>query len=165
MMPAASGPLAPALDCLIRNPSLALVLILVSIFLLYVEFNRPGTVVYAALGVFSLTLGGYALLHHPVNVWAALVMPLGIGLAIAGLRFHPAGALSILVLTWALHNLLREDLIGVPEAFLVSVAFVVVTTWLGLFALQARLNKRLPIREVQPSIPTPHPAAPARRVD
>ena len=173
-----TGALAPVLEYFIAEPNLALLLVLAGIMLLYVEFNRPGMVVYAALGVFCLTLGGYALLEHPMSAFAIAVLPLGVGLTLLGLRFPVVGAVSIVTLTWALRHLLlvRRDgdpQINLQSAFLVSIAFVVTTVWLGLFALQARRNKRLPLRAVQApdqhsirtAITTRHPVPPARRVD
>jgi membrane-bound ClpP family serine protease len=162
---APSGVLAPALNVIIASPDWALTLVLAGIFLLYIEFNRPGKVVFAALGIFSATLGGYALLQHPIDAGASAVIPLGIGLAVVGVRFPAVGALSILTLTWALHNLLLSPQIGIASAFLVSTPFVLVTNWLGGFALQARRNKRLPMGRVQSPIPTPRPAVTPSRVD
>ena len=141
---------------LLSNPDLALLLILTGILLLYAEFNRPGTILFACLGTLFATLGVYALAEHSINRPALALALISLALIPAGIRILPLTIIGAAILIYALRILIPENQpIHLTTAIFVSLTFSFVTLWLGRIALQARRNKRLPN-------PTPHPA---RRVD
>jgi len=145
---------------LLANPDLALILLLAGILLLYAEFNRPGTILFAALGALFTMFALYGLALHPINHSALAGAILGLALILLELRLPTRNLLALLgaaTLAWSL-TALEIPPIHLTTAVFVSLTFSAVTLWLGRIALQARRNKRLPN-------PTLHPAAPARRVD
>jgi membrane-bound ClpP family serine protease len=155
-------PPSQALTHLLANPDFAILLLLAGILLLYAEFNRPGTVLLAAVGTLFTMFAFYGLAQHPINYLALAVACVGLGLIPLGLRFSPPNLLAFLgtaILICALPRLTSENpSIHLTTAVFVSLIFSAVTLWLGRIALQARRNKRIPN-------PTPHSAPAPRRVD
>ena len=153
----------------LTKPDLALVLLLVGIFLLYFEFNRPGTVMFAVLGMLSGMFGLYGLSRHTVS-HASLVLALfGLALILLELRAPSRNffaVLGTLILAYGLATLMPPPVrIDFVTALATSIVFSSVTLSLGRIALRARRNKRLSTPQVQPRKPTLASAAPARRVD
>jgi membrane-bound serine protease (ClpP class) len=155
-------PPSSLLTHLLTNPDFALLLLLAGILLLYAEFNRPGTVLFAAFGTLLVMFAFYGLAQHPINHLALTLACAGLVLVPLGLRFSSPNlfaSVGALILICALPGLTSDfPPIHLTTAIFVSLTFSFVTLWLGRIALQARRNKRLPN-------PTPHSAPPARRVD
>jgi membrane-bound serine protease (ClpP class) len=131
----------------LANPDLAVLLVLVGILLLYLEFNRPGTVIFACLGTLSAVLGFYGLARHPLSHTAIAAGIIGLALILLELRSPTRNVLAVLgawILAYALATLMPPPVrIDAPTALAVSIVFAVVTLWLGRIALQARRNKRI----------------------
>lgn len=132
---------------LLRIPDFAVFLILAGILFLYLEFNRPGSVIFACLGTLSAVLGFYGLARHPLSHTAIAVGIVGLTLILLELRFRARNILAVLgawILAYALAALMPPPVrIDAPTALAVSIVFTVVTLWLGRIALQARRNKRI----------------------
>jgi membrane-bound serine protease (ClpP class) len=155
-------PPSSLLTHLLADADFAIVLILVGILLIYAEFNRPGAVIFAALGTLFAMFAFYGLAQHPINHLALALACAGLVLVPLGLRFSSPNlfaSFGALILICALPRLTSDfPPVHLTTAIFVSLTFSFVTLWLGRIALQARRNKRLPN-------PTPHPAPSARRVD
>ena len=154
---------------LVARPDLSATLVLVGILLWYAELNRPGTVLPAVFGTLSSTLGVYALAQHPINPAALAMLPVALLLLLADIRLKAANFfafLSMLILIASLEMLFRRgQQIHPVVAGMVSITFVLFSSWLGRIALKARRNKRLIGPQVQSSNPNPYSAVLTRRVD
>jgi membrane-bound serine protease (ClpP class) len=131
----------------LANPDFAVLLVLAGILLLYLEFNRPGSVIFACLGTLSAVLGFYGLALHPLSHTAIAGGIVGLALILLELRSPFHNLLAVLgtgILAYALAALMPPPVrIDAPTALAVSIVFTVVTLWLGRIALQARRNKRI----------------------
>lgn len=133
---------------LAAHPDLALAALTLGFLLLYLEANRPGTVLPGCIGVFLVLASVHALGQHRLSL-AALAC-IAAGLVLTGLAIWKPGAhlpvfLSIALLTLGLVKLYETSHIHLIPAVLCSAILAESTVWLGRVALQARRNKRTPL--------------------
>ena len=132
---------------ILYNPDFALVLLLAGIFLLYIEFNRPGTIFFAALGMLFAMFALYGLALHPMMPSAVVLSLAAATVVVAGIFLPGPNFLALfgmLLLIQTLPRLITENpRIHLTTAIFVSLIFGTVTNWLGRIALQARRNKRV----------------------
>jgi membrane-bound serine protease (ClpP class) len=132
----------------IMNPNIAFALLAIGVLALYAEFNHPGAIVPAVVGVIFILLAAFALNLLPTR-YAALILIFGsFALFILEAKITSHGALGIGgVVMLTLGGLLLVD--GpIPEmrvnlwtALAVSIPFGLITIFLVDIALRARRNK------------------------
>ena len=158
----------------LSNPNYDLPLLLVGILLIYLECNRPGTVLPAALGTLCTMLALFGLSQLTLNPVALVAILLAF--ALLGLEFffnarNFLAAFAAAVLAFGLARLMHTP-VGAPQshlavhpavALLVAFLFVLVTVPLVRIALQARRNKR--IQTVTDPLPVRRPSRRAPGVD
>ena len=132
----------------LMDPNVAFLLLVIGALSLYIEFNHPGAVIPATIGVVFILVAAFALNLLPVR-FAALVLILGaFALFAAEAKFTTHGVLTvggIALLT--LGGLLLVDS-PIPEmrvhfitALAVSIPLGIITAFLMTIALKARRNK------------------------
>lgn len=130
---------------LLSNPTLAVVLMMIGIYGLFVEFTSPGFGVPGVAGAIALLLGLYALQLLPVN-WAGLaLLLLGTALMIAEVFIPSFGVLGVGgIIAFIVGGLMLFDTdapgFGLPVAGVVALALVsaVVIIGVGTLALKSR---------------------------
>ncbi len=144
-MPLSTSPDMPYL----QNPNLSLPLFLLGLFLLYLDFNLPGKVLPAALGMFLLCLSVFGLLHTPLVPWALALTLAAVALILLDLPFPTRNVLPAVATALLAYSLFH--LAAVPNAphrvhpltaLLSATAFTGITLKLGRIALLARRNKQ-----------------------
>lgn len=80
---------------LISNPQITFILLLVGIYGLIIGFNNPGTFVPEVLGAISLILALFGLGMFEVNLFAIIMIVLGIGLLVAEALTPTYGVLGL----------------------------------------------------------------------
>ena len=132
---------------LLSNPTLAVVLMMIGIYGLFVEFTSPGFGVPGVAGAIALLLGLYALQLLPVN-WAGLaLLLLGTALMIAEVFLPSFGALGVGgIIAFIAGGLLLFDRdvpgFGLPLAGVVGLALVSAVVIIGVGTLALRSRKR-----------------------
>jgi len=129
----------------ITNPSVALILMMIGIYGLFLEFSSPGFGVAGVLGAICLLLGLYALQLLPVNYAGLALILLGIAFMVAEAFIPSFGALGIggiaAFVTGAV-ILIDTELpgFGIPLGLIVAVAVLsaVLIVAVGGMALKAR---------------------------
>jgi membrane-bound ClpP family serine protease len=114
----------------------------VGIFLLYAEFNRPGTILFGCFGILSLTLGLDGLIHLPLAAAALAAILASLPLLALGVyfpRFNLWTTLSGMLLGIGLARLTPG--VDAVVAWAAAILFTAITTWLLRVALRARRNK------------------------
>jgi membrane-bound serine protease (ClpP class) len=129
----------------LSNPTLAVVLMMIGIYGLFVEFTSPGFGVPGVAGAISLLLGLYALHLLPVN-WAGVgLLLLGAALMMAEVFLPSFGALGVGgIIAFVIGGLMLFDTeaegfrlpLGVVIAMALTSALLIVGV--GSFALRAR---------------------------
>jgi len=129
----------------LSNPMLAMVLMMVGIYGLFVEFTTPGFGVPGIAGAISLLLALYAFHMLPVNWAGVALLALGLVLMISELFLPSFGALGVggfiafvvggLMLFDADHPIID---VGWPFVLGLAIASAAAITAFGTFALKAR---------------------------
>jgi membrane-bound serine protease (ClpP class) len=134
----------------LTDPNLAVLLLLLGIFLIYAEFNAPGTVVPGALGTLLVMLAFFGLNLLPVRHTAVALVVAGLALLILEFKVPSHGILAvsgIAVLILGLSTLvdapIAELRVHLATAIATGAGFGIVTFFLGWVALRARRNKVL----------------------
>jgi membrane-bound serine protease (ClpP class) len=130
---------------LIANPTLAMVLMMIGIYGLFVEFTSPGFGVPGVAGGIALLLALYALQLMPLS-WAGLALVLlGTALMIAEVLIPSFGVLGVGgVIAFVVGGLMLFDTelpgYGVPLSWLIGIALVsaALIVGAGTLALRAR---------------------------
>ena len=130
---------------LLSNPTIALGLLMIGIYSLFIEFSTPGVMAPGIVGVIALLLGLYGLHLLPVN-WAGVgLLLLGAALMIAEVFLPTFGVVGIGgIAAFILGGLLLMDAeapgFGVPVAAVVVMALVSAALIIGVggFAWRAR---------------------------
>ncbi len=129
----------------LSNPTVALVLMMIGVYGLFVEFTSPGFGVPGVAGAISLLLALYAFHLLPVN-WAGVALVLlGMALMIAELFMPAFGAMGIGgIIAFVVGGLMLIDTevpgFGIPPAAIVTMAVASAALIFGVggFALRAR---------------------------
>jgi membrane-bound serine protease (ClpP class) len=145
---------------LLSNPTLAVVLMMIGIYGLFVEFTSPGFGVPGVAGAIALLLGLYALQLLPVN-WAGLaLLLLGTALMIAEVFMPSFGVLGVGgIIAFIVGGLMLFDTeapgFGLPPAGVVALALVsaVVIIGVGTLAMRARRRPVVSGREELAGVP------------
>jgi membrane-bound serine protease (ClpP class) len=129
----------------LSNPMLAMVLMMIGIYGLYVEFTSPGYVAPGVAGAISLLLALYAFHMLPVNWAGVALVGLGATLMIAEVFVPSFGALGVGgIIAFIVGGLMLfdadEPIIGIGWPFVVGLALAsaVAIAAFGAFALKAR---------------------------
>jgi membrane-bound serine protease (ClpP class) len=129
----------------LSNPMLAVVLLMIGVYGLFVEFTSPGFGVPGVAGAIALLLGLYALQLLPVNWVGVGLLLLGMALMIAEVFAPSFGALGVGgIIAFVFGGLMLFDNeapgFGLPPGFVVGMAMISAAAILGLgtFALRAR---------------------------
>ena len=133
---------------LLSNPTLAVVLLMVGIYGLFIEFTSPGFGVPGVAGAISLLLGLYALQLMPVS-WAGVgLLILGTVLMIAEVFLPSFGVIGVGgVIAFIFGGMMLFDTeltgYGLPMSFVIAAALVSATVIIGFgsFALKARQRR------------------------
>ncbi len=132
----------------LADPNLALILLIVGAFGIYVEFTSPGVIFPGVAGAISVLLGLAALSVLPINGLGAALLFISFVLLFMEVKFHAHGALALTgAAAMAFGAVLLVD--GpIPElrvrwitAIGVTLPFVAITTLLVTLAVRARGNK------------------------
>jgi membrane-bound serine protease (ClpP class) len=132
---------------LLSNPTLAVVLMMIGIYGLFVEFTSPGFGVPGVAGAIALLLGLYALQLLPVN-WAGLaLLLLGTALMIAEVFLPSFGVLGVGgIIAFIVGGLMLFDTeaagYGLPLAGVVALALVSAVVIIGVGTLALRSRRR-----------------------
>ncbi len=136
------------LSTLQANPDATLLTLVAGILLLYLEANRPGSILPGCLGALLTLLSLNAFAHMSLRPSALAISTLGVALVFTEL-FRPArnllATLGAALLTFGLRFLLQPFApvhVHTPTAILAGVGLAAVTLWLARIALRARRNKR-----------------------
>jgi membrane-bound serine protease (ClpP class) len=134
----------------LTDPNLAVLLLLLGIFLIYAEFNAPGTVIPGALGTLLVMLAFFGLNLLPVRHTAVALVVAGLALLILEFKIPSHFILAvcgIAVLILGLSTLvdapIAELRVHLATAIATGAGFGIVTFFLGWVALRARRNKVL----------------------
>ena len=131
------------------SPDAALTLFTVGVLFIYVELNRPGTILAGALGLIAVLLAAANFSHSPINLVSILLILCGCALFIRSIRRNTHSLLYALATAFFLVGFLR--LItkpGIPHihafsAVLCALLLGISTTFLTRIARRARRNKGL----------------------
>jgi membrane-bound serine protease (ClpP class) len=133
---------------LLTNPTLAVALMMIGIYGLFVEFTSPGMGLPGVAGAISLLLGLYALHLLPVNWAGAGLLMLGAALMIAEVFLPSFGVLGVGgIVAFIVGGLMLIDTelpgYGLPTGLVVGAALVSAALFIGLgtFALRARRRR------------------------
>ena len=132
----------------LMNPDIAFILLVVGAFSLYAEFNHPGAVWPATVGVVFILLAIFALHLLPIRFAAVVLILASFVLFALDAKFGTHGALAVGgIATLVIGALLLVDS-PIPEmrvklltALAVSIPLGVITVFLMTIALRARANK------------------------
>ncbi len=132
---------------LLASPDAALLVLLAGILLIYLEANRPGTILPGCLGALLALLSIHAISLQPQHSVSLLSIAAGVALTVGGI-FRPT--LNLLAVAGALAQAFGwMTLFAAPArlhpvtAVVFAAGFSFTTAWLGRMALLARRNKRV----------------------
>jgi membrane-bound serine protease (ClpP class) len=138
----------------LSNPTIAVVLMMIGIYGLFVEFTTPGFGVPGVAGAISLLLALYSFHMLPVNWAGVALLLLGTALMIAEVFLPTFGAVGVGgIVAFILGGLLLMDTdapgFGIPVAFIVGLALSsgLLIMGFGAFALRARTRAVVSGRE------------------
>ncbi len=131
----------------LSNPTVALVLMMIGVYGLFVEFTSPGFGVPGVAGAISLLLALYAFHLLPVN-WAGVALVLlGMALMIAELFMPAFGAMGVGgIIAFIVGGLMLIDTdvpgFGIPPAAIVTMAVASAALIFGVGGLALRARRR-----------------------
>jgi membrane-bound serine protease (ClpP class) len=131
----------------LSNPMLAMVLMMIGIYGLYVEFTSPGYVVPGVAGAIALLLALYAFHMLPVNWAGVALVGLGAALMIAEVFVPSFGALGIGgIIAFIVGGLMLfdadEPVIGIGWPFVVGLALASAIAIAAFGALTLKSRRR-----------------------
>jgi membrane-bound serine protease (ClpP class) len=142
---------------LLSNPTIALALLMIGIYGLFVEFTSPGLALPGVAGAIALLLGLYALQLLPVNWVGAGLLLLGTALMIAEIFIPSFGVIGVGGITaFIVGGLMLLDTeapgFGLHPGVVVGMALIgaAVILGFGTFAVRAR---RLPVVSGREALP------------
>lgn len=152
----------------LANPGFDVLLLLLGILLLYVEFNRPGSVLPVCLGTFLILLSLFGLHTFPVRRYSIALLLFALTTLILETRFATRGLFAVAGTAALLIGILQlvidppiPPMLAIPSALL----FAAISFTLAATARNARLNKHIPLRTKDMALPTSvtpnHPSAPS----
>jgi membrane-bound serine protease (ClpP class) len=134
----------------LANPDLAVLLIVLGGFLVYLEFNVPGTIVPGTLGTLFILLGFFGLNLLPIRFTAILLITAAVVMIILEAKFASHGVLGLAgigALVFGLATLvdgpIAEQKVHLGVALGAGIGFGIVTLGLAWIAVRARRNKIL----------------------
>ena len=132
---------------ILSNPQLALVLMMIGIYGLFIEFTSPGFGVPGVAGLICLTLALYAFQLLPVNWAGVALVAFGATLMLAETFLPSFGALGVGgIVAFVIGGLFLMDTeapgFGIPLPFLVGLALVSGGLIFAIGALAARTRDR-----------------------
>ena len=132
----------------ISDPNMALILLVVGAFLIYVEFGHPGMVLPGVFGAVLLLLGLSAFSVLPINWLGAALLILAMVMFVLEAKFATHGILTaggaacmILGAMLLVDSPLPELRIRLSTAISVALPFAIITAFLLSLAVRARSNK------------------------
>ena len=132
----------------ISDPNMALILLVIGAFLIYVEFSNPGMVLPGVFGAACLLLGLSALSVLPINWLGAALLILAMVMFVLEAKFATHGILTaggaVSMIFGALllvDSPLPELRIHLSTAISVALPFALITAFLLSLAMRARANK------------------------
>ncbi len=131
----------------LSNPTLAVVLMMIGVYGLFVEFTSPGFGVPGTAGAISLLLGLYALQLLPVNWTGVALLLFGMMLMVAEVFMPSFGVLGVGgVIAFVLGGLMLMDTdapgFGISPGVLVAMALVSAALIVGVGTLALRARSR-----------------------
>jgi membrane-bound serine protease (ClpP class) len=134
----------------LTDPDIAVFLLLCGIFLVYAEFNMPGTIVPGCLGALLIMLALFGLNLLPVRHTAVALLFAGLLLMALEFKVASHGILAltgVAAIVFGLATLvdapIAELRVHIGTAIAVGIAFSAISLWLARIALLARRNKSL----------------------
>lgn len=133
----------------LANPSVAYVLLLAGLALIYIEITQPGGFLAGVAGVICLLLAAFGLQMLPTNYMAVILIAAGLGMIVAEVKVTSYGLLTVggAVCLFVGSLLLVDSPPGfarVPMGLIVVVTGVVVLILATLVALVARTHALRP---------------------
>jgi membrane-bound serine protease (ClpP class) len=133
---------------LLHNPDLAVLTLFAGILLVYLECNRPGSILPGCAGTLLVLLSANSLLRLPLRPAALEMLAAGLALLLAEIAYSMRNLLAtsgILAIVAGLRLLVQPFAfasVHIATALFAGMGFGVATLWLGKIALRARRNKR-----------------------
>ena len=130
------------------SPDLSLLTLVAGILLIYVECNRPGSILPGCFGGLLALLSINALSHMMLRPSALVLSTVGILLVFTELflparnLFAASGAALLIVGLRTLLQPFAPAHVHTPTAIVAGAGFAALTLWLARIALRARRNKR-----------------------
>lgn len=129
---------------ILLNPNIAYLLLVAGFVLAILALFAPGTGLLEVTALFTLLLAGYSIYHLPVNLWALIVLGLGVFPFLLALRKSGQVlflAISILALVVGSSFLFRGEgwlpAVDPLLALFISVVTAVSFWWIGRKAIEA----------------------------
>jgi membrane-bound serine protease (ClpP class) len=133
----------------LMDPNLAVGLLALGMFCIYVELNNPGTVLPGTVGVIAIVLAGFALNLLPVRFAALALIVTAFVLFVLEAKIASHGVLGIggvVALTlgclFLVDGPIQEMRVHLSTALAVSLPLGAITVFLMTIALKARAGKR-----------------------
>ena len=140
-------------------PDAAIALFTLGTLLIYLELNRPGSILPGTLGLLLTLLAIAAILPQPLNPFALILLAAASLFFLINLRrvLHPTLAiLSTLILIAGFQYLLKNPphpRLHIATSIVCGLILGVSSTLLGNIAQRARANKRLDLNRARTSRP------------
>ena len=150
---------APANALMQLSPDSSVLLFTCGILLIYVELNRPGSILPGAVGLLLALLAVAPLFHQHLSPPAILAIAVGVLLLARGLRHATTAITPVLAsfcLIFGLLFLVRQPLsvrVHIATAVPCGLLLGLGTTLLTRIARRARLNKGLDLERARTSRP------------
>jgi membrane-bound serine protease (ClpP class) len=133
---------------LLAFPDAAVLVLLAGILFVYLECNRPGSILPGCLGTLLILLSVDSLCRMPLRSTALALLASGLALLLIEIAVNARNLLAgagILALIAGLASLLQPFAparVHIPTAFVAGAGFGISTLYLAKIALRARRNKR-----------------------
>ena len=134
----------------LTDPDLAVLLLLCGVFLIYAEFNAPGTIIPGSLGALCVMLALFGLNLLPLRHTAVALLCAGLILLLLEFKFTSHGVLAgtgVIAIIVGLATLVDAPIdelrVHLGTAIATGLAFGTISFWLGWIALRARRNKSI----------------------
>lgn len=154
---------SPRLLHALANPNFDLAFLLLGILLLYVEFNRPGSVLPVCLGTLLILLSLFGFHTLPLRPYAVALLLFALTTLILETRIASRGLVAIIGSTALLFGLLRlvitpsiQPTLAIPSGLL----FAAISFTLASTARTARRNKHIALHSSVTPQPPLHPVKP-----
>ena len=135
----------PGLSPLIADPNLAFLLLVLGALALFWEFHAPGMFVPGILGVLLLSTGAYGLSQDSPNWYGLTLMAVAVLLLTIEFKYYThmiSGVAGTMLLAFGAIVILQGPRRVSPSlAIAASVAFGLITIFLGLMGMRARKTR------------------------